>query len=142
MRLFAYDGDLYNQGVQVPGDLLFESRTGGRMTRQGVSYILKKYASEASCANTGLIDKNILISPHILRHSKATHLINSGVHIFNVRDFLGHESVATTQVYLTSNAEITRKAIEKAASCVGIQAKSSYSQSEIMDLEQFLMTFR
>jgi integrase/recombinase XerD len=124
------------------GDLLFESRTGGRMTRQGVSYILNKYASQASCAKTGLINNDIAISPHIFRHSKATHLVNAGVHIFNVRDFLGHESVATTQVYLTSNAENTRKAIERAASRVGIQTKSSYSESEIFDLEQFLQALR
>jgi hypothetical protein len=85
----------------------------------------------------GLIDKNISLSPHLLRHSKATHLVNSGVHIFNVRDFLGHESIATTQVYLTTNAENTRKALENAASCIGVKAASTYSQSEITDLENF-----
>lgn len=123
-------------------DLLFESRTGGKMTRQGISYILKKYALKASSTNKGLIGKDISLSPHLLRHTKATHLVNAGVHIFNVRDFLGHESIATTQVYLTSNAENTRKTLEKAASSIGIQAKSSYSQSEIMDLEDFLDTLR
>lgn len=123
-------------------DLLFESRTGGKMTRQGVAYILKKYALEALNTNPGLIDKNISLSPHLLRHSKATHLVNSGVHIFNVRDFLGHESIATTQVYLTTNAENTRKALENAASCIGVKATSTYSQSEITDLENFLNTMR
>ena len=77
-------------------------------------------------------------NPHKLRHSKATHLINAGVNIYNVRDFLGHESVATTQVYLTSNPEATRKAIESASEKTVPGSLKYFSAQEKDDLLSFL----
>ena len=64
--------------------------------------------------------------PHILRHSKAN--------IYNVRDFLGHESVATTQIYLTTNPEITRKAIESVAEKTVPESLDFFSEEERDDL--------
>ena len=75
---------------------------------------------------------------HILRHGKATHLVNRGVNIYNVRDFLGHESVATTQVYLTTNPEITRKAIESVAEKTVPESLDFFSEEERDDLLSFL----
>lgn len=72
--------------------------------------------------------------PHILRHSQATHLVNRGVNIYNVRDFLGHESVATTQIYLTTNPEITRKAIESVAEKTVPESLDFFSEEERDDL--------
>jgi len=119
-------------------DLLFESRTGGKLTRQGVSYILNKYVLAIMKENPSLVDPDVSISPHIMRHSKATHLVESGVHIFNVRDFLGHVSVSTTQVYLTSNPEHSRKSLEQAAEKIGVKINSSYSKKETTALQKFL----
>ena len=73
-----------------------------------------------------------------MRHSKATHLVNENVNLYNIRDFLGHVSVTTTQVYLTSNPEVTRKAIEKASSKTLSEGKDYYSQQEKEDLLAFL----
>ena len=65
-------------------------------------------------------------------------LVNNGVNIYNVRDFLGHESVATTQVYLTTNPEVTRKAIESAAEKTVPESLEFYSDKEKNDLLSFL----
>lgn len=119
---------------------LFFNANGGRLTRQGVRYIVRKYSSLANEGTPGCIDGNI--SPHRLRHSKATHLINGGVNIYNVRDFLGHESVTTTQVYLTSNPEVTRKAIEGIASKTIPESSSYYSDEQKADLMAFLETLK
>jgi len=76
-----------------------------------------------------------------LRHSKATHLVNAGVNIYNVRDFLGHSSVVTTQVYLTSNPEVTRKAIERASAKTVSQSADFYAAEKKQTLMDFLDTF-
>lgn len=128
---------LYN-----PDDILFESKNKGRMTRQGVNYIIKMYADKVKAEDPGLIPSSLSIHPHILRHSKATHLVNNGAGIFYVRDFLGHEGVQKTQTYLTSNPEVTRKAIEKAADSIGIPNTGSYSRKEEAELEEFLATLK
>ena len=80
------------------------------------------------------------LSPHRMRNTKATHLVNKNVNIYNVRDFLGHASVTTTQVYLTSNPEVTRKAIEKASIKTVSESNDYYSQQEKEDLLAFLKT--
>ncbi len=75
-----------------------------------------------------------------MRHSKATHLVNNGVNVYNVRDFLGHSSVKTTQVYLTSNPEVTRKAIETVASQTVPDSADYYSETEKQSLMDYLET--
>lgn len=92
---------------------LFCNSRGERLTRAGISHILNKYQKLAKEMNAEHFQENL--SPHRLRHSKATHLVNNGVSIYNIRDFLGHASVTTTQVYLTSNPEVMRETIEKAS---------------------------
>ena len=97
----------------IPESPLFCNRSGERLTRQGIRYIIRKYSKAANDANPGIINGSVY--PHRMRHSKATHLVDNGINIYYVRDFLGHESVATTQMYLTMNPEVTREAIESAA---------------------------
>lgn len=123
--------------------LLFESRCGGRMTRQGVNYILKKYSSQVREASPSLIAEDISVHPHIMRHAKATHLIDSGkVSLKDVRDFLGHESEMTTEIYLSTNPEHTRQAIERASDSLAIPKAGTYSKGEKDTLESFLKTRR
>jgi integrase/recombinase XerD len=73
------------------GGALFLNSRGGRLSRQGCWKILKAYAREA-----GLADR---VSPHTLRHSFATHMLDAGADIRVVQELLGHASLATTQVY-------------------------------------------
>lgn len=84
----------------------------------------------------GTIDGSVY--PHRMRHSKATHLVDRGINIYNVRDFIGHESVATTQIYLTTNPEVTRKAIELVAEKTVPESLDFFSKEERDDLLSFL----
>ena len=120
----------------IPESPLFCNRSGERLTRQGIRYIIRKYSKAANDANPGIINGSVY--PHRMRHSKATHLVDNGVNIYNVRDFLGHESVATTQVYLTTNPEVTRKAIEAVAKKTVPESLDFYSDKEKDDLLSFL----
>lgn len=89
--------------------LFFNSRRE-KLSRSGVSYILAKYISLANEHGGALSDK---ITPHCLRHSKAMHMIEADINLIYIRDFLGHESIETTQVYAKANPEVRRKAIDK-----------------------------
>lgn len=69
----------------------FLNQHGEVLTTRGVSYILDEIIKKTS------INKNI--SPHMIRHSFATHLLNAGCDILSVQELLGHESVSSTQIY-------------------------------------------
>lgn len=107
-------------------DPLFPNRKGAKMTRSGVAYVLAKHAESASKASPGALPPKV--TPHALRHSKAMHLLEAGVNLIYIRDFLGHSSVTTTEVYAKANPEAKRKAIEKAGSLV--VEGSAYSDVE------------
>lgn len=87
---------------------LFYNRDKKPLTRYGVTYILKKYAKKADAALNSKI-----ISPHVLRHTKAMHLLRAGVNMIYIRDFLGHVEITTTEVYARIDAEMKRKVFEE-----------------------------
>jgi len=78
-------------------DAVFLNTRGGRLTRQGAWLVVKKYGRRA-----GLDDD---LSPHILRHSCATHLLDHGADLRVVQEMLGHVSISTTQVYTRVSQE-------------------------------------
>jgi len=84
---------------------LFLNRRGDRLTRQGFWQILKEYAKEA-----GL---DAQVTPHTLRHSFATHMLNRGGDLRTVQELLGHANISTTQVYTHLTTEHVRRAYEK-----------------------------
>ncbi|MEX2325082.1 MAG: site-specific tyrosine recombinase [Nitriliruptoraceae bacterium] len=81
---------------------VFLNHRGGRLTRQGVFKIIKQHARRAGLPST--------VSPHTLRHSFATHLLDGGADVRAVQELLGHASVATTQIYTLVSRSALRTA--------------------------------
>lgn len=109
---------------------LFYNKRGEKLTRAGIAYILNKYVQYAKGIRPDLFPEKV--SPHTMRHSKAMHLLEGGVNLIYIRDFLGHTSVITTEIYAKSNPEVKRKAIEAASPNVLPTEKYSVSQKEEM----------
>ncbi len=89
-----------------PVDFVFLNKNGGPLSRQGIFLILKKYAQKATLPQS--------VSPHVLRHTFATHLLNGGADIRDVQELLGHSNVTTTQIY-TSVSKETLKRVYRSA---------------------------
>jgi site-specific recombinase XerD len=92
---------------------LFYNSSHKPLTRPGITYILEKYLKKAKETHPEIPfpDK---INPHMLRHTKAMHLLDSGVNLVYIRDLLGHVSVTTTEHYARVNSDTKRKALESA----------------------------
>jgi len=89
---------------------LFFNKQWNKLTRKGVAYILKKYVKQAAEV-TSIPTFNI--TPHVLRHTKAMHLLNADVNMFYIRDILGHVDISTTEIYARVDAEKKRGILEK-----------------------------
>lgn len=85
---------------------------GGRLGRHGARYILLKYLRRATRAMPAMA--RVGISPHTMRHTKAMHLLQSGVPLVMVKDFLGHVDMKSTEVYVQADLEMKRKALDSA----------------------------
>lgn len=90
---------------------LFVNKQHKKLTKEGVAYIISQYASKARKISSIVPEK---VKPHMFRHSKSMHLLQAGVSLIYIRDFLGHEDIKTTEIYAKSDTELKRKAIENA----------------------------
>ena len=89
LKLYLKDGYLSLNNQNSP--YLFLNARGGKLTERGVRYLLEEIIKKTS------VQKNI--SPHMIRHSFATHLLNQGCDLMTVQKLLGHESIKATQIY-------------------------------------------
>ena len=87
-------------------EAVFLNQRGGRLSRQGAWAIVRKYGDRV-----GLGER---LTPHVLRHSCATHMLDHGADIRVVQELLGHASIATTQVYTRVSTERLRQVYEQA----------------------------
>lgn len=88
LKMYLNDG---HYKLNSSSDYLFLNNNGGPLTDRGVRYLLDKIISKTT------IEKKI--SPHMIRHSFATHLLNEGCDILTVQELLGHESLTATSIY-------------------------------------------
>ena len=100
---------------------LFQNARDQRLSRSGIRYILQKYLGKARSKRPSL---NRTVSPHTLRHAKGMHLLQSGISLDMIRDFLGHVDVKTTQIYARANLEMKRNALEKISDPSPVRADS------------------
>ncbi len=108
---------------------LFQNRKGGRLSRAGVRYLLQKYVQLVRHDHPGFTQR---VSPHTLRHTKGMNLLQSGVPLEIIRDFLGHVDVKTTEIYARANLEMKRKALEKVAPVGVIPKIPSWKQNKTL----------
>ena len=108
---------------------LFCNRQGNRLSRSGVRYLLNKYTQALRQAHPGFKQK---ISPHTLRHTKGMHLLQSGMSLDIIRDFLGHVDVRTTEIYAKANLEMKRKALEKVGSVSPVSKLPAWQENKTL----------
>lgn len=103
--LMRYMSQVRNN-MNQDSDYLFLNCQGSAMTRQGFWKIIKHYATLAG------IDKDI--TPHMIRHSFASHLVNNGADLKAVQEMLGHSDISTTQIYMKRNAVRLKEVYDQA----------------------------
>lgn len=122
LKVYLKSAKIFNMTHPV-----FVNRYDKPLSRTGVSYVLDKYAHLAYKVRPELYPSKL--HPHILRHSKAMHLLENGVNLIYIRDFLGHSSVTTTEIYARCNPELKRKYIEQAGKLI-TESVEEYSERE------------
>jgi len=102
-------------GLDQPNYLdspVFANRHRQRFTRMGIRRVIQKYVTIARPACPHLPEQ---ISPHTFRHSKAMHLLQAGIPLVIIRDFLGHADIATSEIYARADLDMKRRALEQIA---------------------------
>ena len=100
-------------GVGADADPLFHGPQKTRLTRWGITKILARHVQSLRRRDSGYA-AGVNVTPHLIRRTRAMHLLQAGVNLIYIRDLLGHADVSTTEIYARADAEAKRKAIESA----------------------------
>jgi len=101
----------FQQPRRGDGQIVFPNARGTRLSPDGVQYLLAKHVAVAKERCPALNEKRV--TPHCLRHTAATELLQAGVDRSVIALWLGHESVETTQIYLDANLALKEQALAK-----------------------------
>lgn len=113
---------------------LVTNRYHQKIDRDGIAYIIKKYA-EAIRKKDSTFPEHVHC--HMFRHSKAMHMLEAGINIIYIRDFLGHEDISTTMVYVRADNRLKNEAINRLAPKITGEAELP-DWNKDKDLMQFL----
>lgn len=119
-----------------PEEVVFRNARGGALTRDGVAYILRKYVTQSLDDLPELRKREV--TPHVLRHSCAVALLQAGVDLTVIRDYLGHASVATTSRYVATNLRMKRDVLETFWKRAGIASPRTTPWRPRRDVMTFL----
>lgn len=122
--------------IEHEDDYIFKNKNNSKITTKGIEYILKKYIHKAKVKYPEKFKDNY--SNHSMRHSRAMHLLESGVNLIYIRDILGHVSVTTTEIYAKTNPLIKEKQIIEHSKHLNV--KDKYSEEDKNSLLEFLST--
>lgn len=128
-----------NTGIsRLRTNLLITNKNRSAMSRDGVEYIIQKYVDRIRKSDSSFPEH---VHPHMFRHSKAMHMLASGVNIVYIRDFLGHENIETTMIYAKADNALKNKAINKLAPKL-VNETEFPDWSKDQDLLAYLKQFR
>ena len=109
---------------------VFFNQHRDKLSRGGIAWILRKYQTRTSDPAPA----NARLHPHVLRHSRAMHLYDSGVPLPYIRDILGHVDLSTTEIYARASTEAKRKALEAVYDSVVTADLAEWNQNpELLD---------
>jgi site-specific recombinase XerD len=100
-------------GVGADADPLFQGAQSARLTRWGVTKILARHVQSHRRRDPGYAP-GVNVTSHVIRRTRAMHLLQAGVNLIYIRDLLGHADASTTEIYARADPEAKRKAIENA----------------------------
>jgi site-specific recombinase XerD len=83
---------------------VFYNQQKKKLTRRGVAYIINKYVAMAR--NHPDFHNDGTITPHVFRHSRAVHMLQAGINLVYIRDFLGHSNITSTEIYARADSEM------------------------------------
>lgn len=96
-----------------PPDYAFPNAQRGRLTRHGIAYLLREAVARAAATCPSLVSKRV--SPHVIRHTTAMHLLHAGVDFATIALWLGHEQLETTHMYVEADLTLKEQALDKLA---------------------------
>lgn len=139
--LLAPTADLVRQHLRETrrafddGAQLIRNRQGEPLTRSGLTYLVNEYRRRAA-SNTRSLERRG-ISPHTFRHTKAMHLLQSGVHPVTIKDILGHAHLETLNVYARADLELKRRALEQMGTSTDASPRPTQREPDLLEwLEQ------
>lgn len=119
-------------------DIVFKNKQNYKLTTKGIEYILHKHIKKCKFKYPNQFKDHY--SNHTMRHSRAMHLLESGVNLIYIRDILGHTSIITTEIYAKTNASIKEKQIKEHSK--SLEIKERYSEKQKADLLKYLKNLK
>jgi site-specific recombinase XerD len=115
---------------QTPEQRVFPNAQGGELSGDGMRYALTKHVTAAAQQCASLRQRKI--TPHMLRHTMAMELLQAGVDRAVIALWMGHESVETTQIYLTANLALKEKALSKVTQTDGRKPPRYHANDKLL----------